>query len=164
MSVAPLKTLRDVPRDQRQPMSKEDSKAFLTATMAQMRGEKPLSAADLRSMIETKDAPFSVKVMAARLTLADDACRFAPMTVLFLTSLCNSPAKVVLWAHYLVRRTYELDGGIVDNGVLAIDFPMGFPTDEGVSAIWDAQKLVATLASNALDTPDPWKRGASVAA
>ncbi len=164
MSATALKTLRDVPRDHRRVMTKDESRLFLEATYSQLGGERPQSAAEFRSEMDAAAAPFAIKVMAARLMLADEACRFAPSTVMFLTSLCSTPAQIVLWAHYLVRRTYELGGGVVDNHVLSSDFPMGFPTDEGMSAIWEAQKRAEAPSSNALDMALPWQREIAIAA
>lgn len=149
--------LRSVPSCDRRQMTREESGTFIQASMAGSAGkDAPKSASDL--VREFDSGPLAVRIMVRRLALGEPELRFSPMTVLFLCSLCETPAKVVQWAHYLVQRSYEVAPAVVDTGVLAEDFPWGFPTEEGMSALWDLQKRSDAPCGNALDGAEPWRR------
>lgn len=134
-----LLTLLDVPEAQRRPMTREVSEAFIRCSLGS-RAEPPRSADEIAADIGKHGRlPAQLAILSGRLRAAGPDMRFSTSAVLFLASLCASPGRCVLWAHYLVTRTRDTDA-IVDVERLATDFPNGFPTDEGALAIWDAQK------------------------
>ena len=135
-----LLTMRDVPEPQREPMSREATEIFVCGTLSQQRGkDKVMDAAALLQEVGGESGPAAAVILISHLRAGDGTLRFSLMTTVFLAFISRNPARAVMWAHYLVRRSYET-GAVVDNDVLAQDFPSGFPTDEGASRIWDAQK------------------------
>lgn len=64
-----------------------------------------------------------------------------PWTLLFVSSLVDSPGKLVMYLHGL-RRWQQLNfGRDIDMVRLGTVFPFGFPTDEALHSLWDEQKL-----------------------
>ena len=136
----PLPTMRDVPAAQCEPMPYEVFEIFVKAAVASMQGaDKVVDASALFQEVGGEKAPPALAILVSRLQAGDGTLRFSMMTAIFLALISPSPGRAVLWAHYLVRRSYEINA-VVDIDMLATDFPMGFPTDEGASRIWDAQK------------------------
>lgn len=76
-----------------------------------------------------------------------------PMLV-FVCTLCDSPGKAVMWVHALKRLEQKL-GREVGMTELAHAFPMGFPIDPALHALWEAQKAIGGAKDNYLDTVAP---------
>lgn len=53
---------------------------------------------------------------------------------------CTNPGSCVMWAFTFNRMFLENGGKPVDMTAIAYAFPIGFPTETGLSEIWDAQK------------------------
>lgn len=72
----------------------------------------------------------------------------------FLTFLSNGNAgTAVLWAAFLNAMVKKHSK--VDMDRIAHCFPMGFPTDEALSKVWDAQKT--ELGANSVDLAFNWE-------
>ena len=63
-----------------------------------------------------------------------------PACLALLSYLCDSPGGMVMYIHAL--RYLQLRGNLESIGMneLAQQFPMGFPTQEALHTLWDAQK------------------------
>ena len=70
----------------------------------------------------------------------------------------GSPGAAVLWA-CTVLHAYALHGTVTFVRVSMQLFPMGFPTKEQTTEVWDSQKghfMGLEGVDNWLDTPEPW--------
>ena len=156
-----LKTLLDVPRDLRRPMTREESESFVHCSLVDTKGGKDQPIEDVAA--EFSDAPLALAILLKRIRVAAPATPVRTATVLFLTSLCDSPGTVVLWAFYLVKRGAELGRAVRIADLAMDDFPDGFPTRDGYTAIWDEQKGIrhGRSVDNLLDTREAWSCAAS---
>lgn len=85
------------------------------------------------------DLPLGAKILLGRMQAV--GLSMSGQLFLFIVSLCDSPGTLVMW-------TYALRSWQVRNGVAKVDldhfsrqlFPLGIPTEEGLSAAWAAQK------------------------
>ena len=142
------KSLLDVPEAQRAPMSREVSEVFVRLTFADREAEDMPIA---KAWEELRGTASQTHILVGRLTDASDILVRVP-TLLFVSYLCATPGRCVLWAYTLAVLTRDL-GRAVRVSDLADRFPWGFPTDEGCLAIWDAQKQDR---GNHLDSPEVW--------
>jgi hypothetical protein len=159
-----IPNLTTVPSSERAPMSRVETEMFLACTMLSSEGKlDPVPAAELPDAIGklfdsklTED--YVSQIFLKRLTLSD--VLYDPCVAAFMCILPDRPGMAVLWAWTLYDRTREL-GRPYTMGDLTNDFPMGFPTKEGMEKAWDRQKGYTqdppVKCDNMLDKAEPWK-------
>lgn len=130
-----------------QPMSPEQSKVFISMNFLERdeQGAKGV-AADLN-----KD--FLWNVIQKRADLYK--LKYTIPMLVFVRFLCNSPGTAVMWVHALKRLEQKTPTGTVTLETLAHAFPVGFPKDADLHAMWDAQKGLGDSVDNYLDTVAP---------
>lgn len=134
-------------------MSRTSTESFVRCCLAENPGVDPKTAGQLQA--EFANPPFALAIFLGRLKAADPKLVYSESIILFLASLCDTPARVVLWAHHVVTSTRRMPvGAALTMTDLAHDFPDGFPTEAGYGRIWDAQK---GLGGNRLDMVDAWR-------
>ncbi len=143
------RSLLDVPEAQREPMSRDVSGVFIQMSFADRESEDMLIA---KAWEDLGGKSPQTTILVGRLAKAVPDISVRVPTLLFVSYLCSSPARCVLWAYTLAVLTREL-GHAVQIGDLAWRFPNGFPTDEGCLGIWDAQK---GSRGNRLDFAENW--------
>lgn len=151
-------TLTAVPESLRRPMTPEESAMFFKMTMTPDFIATPDGIEE--ALGEQGMAIFAIAVMIKRLQNVKPLSNYSLNAILFVTSLCDSPGKVVMWAYTLAEETRK--GGVCNMSALVDLFPHGFPTDAGYSQIWDAQKLSREERGdgwndNWLDTQAAWQ-------
>jgi len=131
-----IKSLTDVPSNQRVPMSMEQSEVFIKCMMADIQEIK------IATDEQVRDNHPILQILWDRLSLSCRNNGYEPRVtlpaLLFLAYMSRTPAEAVMWAYTLFQMMKKYD--IIGVTVLSLEFPMGFPVDAGILAIWDAQK------------------------
>src|SRR5262245_56794777 len=115
-----------------EPMSREMTELFLKATMLDMQKPEPFTEKVAAEM------GWLGKILYSRLQAYGGECTVAVAVIVGMLSK-GSPGNVVMYAFTLARIS-KLTEKIVDTKELSLRFPWGFPTEEGLLEIWDAQK------------------------
>lgn len=125
------------------PMAIEQSKAFISMNFLERdeQGAKGL-AADL-----SKD--FLWNVIQKRADLYK--LKYTIPMLVFVRFLCTTPGTAVMWVHALLRLQQKTKEKITTTS-LAVAFPVGFPTEDTLQKLWDAQKGIGGAKDNYLDT------------
>jgi hypothetical protein len=139
-----MKSLLDVPNDERVPMTQEESEIFIKCCLAEK--EKP----DAPFEINDK-TPFLMRIMDSWLAHTETQVTF--WTALFVAMLSRTPGDVVMWV-YTLNLLQKKNNKKVDTMDLAIAFLWGFPTEEGRNKIWKSQKT--ENGTNLLDKAETW--------
>lgn len=145
-----VKSLLDF-KDKCQAMTEEQSRDFVMCFLEENQDKK--MSEEAMSKLEND---FSYKLMSKRLKMAK-----VPVSIwalLFLTTLCNSPGKLVMYA-YVCCIIFKKNGRGVTIQDLAEEFPVGFPTEDATRECWDSQKGLEhgiKNVDNLLDTREPW--------
>jgi len=105
--------------------------------------------------MKENEIPFTYKVMEARIGQHPTA-KITTCCKLAVASICDTPAKAVMWAYTLCRIAEYEELPVVTLTKLANHFPHGFPTEESYKKVWDAQKNPESPLGNLLDTPIVW--------
>lgn len=86
-----------------------------------------------------KDFPF-IKILSDRLNLLN--CQTDKRTRIFVSLLCNTPGKAVMYAYYLAYKSkkHNLETIKIDDVCLNI-LPNGCFTEESLNDAWDSQKV-----------------------
>lgn len=117
-----------------EPMSNELTTIFLAVMMGNVDREV------LESM-------FTYKVIVARSEALglemEDSVRD------FLACLCKSPGTVTMYLSLL--RQEQANGNRITMSFWSDLFPMGYPSEDNLQELWDAQKVAGAPLGNALD-------------
>jgi hypothetical protein len=159
-----LPTLIAVPESQRGPMDDTIMFVFAAANIVENRfPTSPIPANDLPAAISLRYTEalaecFIAQILIGRLKTTDLV--FSPDVTAMLIALSTNPGRAVSWAYYLYEETRKR--GALTMHDLALDFPMGFPTEEGAHAYWDSQKGRVQEppmkgVDNVLDQEETWK-------
>ena len=113
------------------PMSKELSEMMISLCFA---GDK--------FSIPEKEKPFTFKVIEKRLEFCFTYKINDARLILLICAVAENPARIIMYLWYLQSWCHK-------NGVREVDFemftirifPMGFPTEQVMSDIWDAAKV-----------------------
>ena len=135
------------------PLTEDESKFFINAMMASAnhKGEMPAE------MLESLQKTFVFAVMEKRLEMCD--AKVDPFLLAFVSSLCDSPGKAVLWAWTLAFIYVQIGSGApVEFAFWTTYFPTGVPTEEELRRIWDEQKAPGKPLGNTVDDPDFWPK------
>lgn len=139
------------------PMSQEDSEYFVQCLMLSKQLTNPDHFLEIENDIKTT---LPGKIFYNRMEVMDVKC--CPLAAAFILSLCNNPAKAVLWAFSLfcMQRMSKLERVTLDE-IADEYFPNGFPNELEFQRIWTAQKQPADIArgitGNAIDNFDNWQ-------
>ncbi len=150
-----LKTTLDVPALDCPPMSREETATFVRCCAIDTNATDA-TAAETTKLFRTP-LPFALAILLKRIEVHAPELPLRGGVVMCLACMCDNPAKAVMWAFYLVKRTRAL-GHSVTMHDLAQDFPYGFPADDAMSTLWDDQKGYkhGLRNDNLLDTAAPW--------
>jgi hypothetical protein len=140
-----MKSLLDA--TEREPMTPSQTEMMMKLML--MPGLPGAMLADMRQ----KSLAFAI--IESRLEAVD--AEVAPQVQVFISMKCKSPGDAVMWA-YTLTVMYVNHGRQVDLGMLAEEFPMGFPTEKAASEIWDSQKQEGAPLGNGYDQMDQWPR------
>lgn len=75
----------------------------------------------------------------------------------FVSMICNSPGKVVMWAYTLTLMYVRKESKLLFKDYLD-QFGKGIPTDEALRRCWDTQKDADCPLGNWLDDMDNWPK------
>lgn len=163
--MAQIKSLLDVPEEKRVPMTQKDTEIFAKCFLME------LNMKDQKADMEFKEEEANqfgrlALVLFKRLHYA--GTKVSAATALFVTHYSQgSPGNAVLWA-WTLHQMWLKQNRIVNLQDLAESFPFGFPTEEAIGEIWDAQKVHlhnvprdSVLMDNMLDAPFTWKENPS---
>lgn len=137
-----VKSLLDVPEEQRGVLSDADASMFMRA-----------STLDAKPTVFTRNAPDFDKffkeggeIFLDRLDL--DGTKVSVAVGLWIVYYCTHEApgekrvpNLILWAYTLNRIRRKQKCEMVTMTELADEFPFGFPTQEGMDEIWESQKV-----------------------
>lgn len=112
-------------------MNNQQFQNFLNAAFMEQEN------ADLFSLEDAKKFGFFAEVMQKRLEFSGTNATFP--CAIFVLTLCNKVSDVVLWS-YTLNRMFKKFKKNITLQELANCFPCGFPIEEEVNKIWDAQK------------------------
>lgn len=133
-----------------QPMDKEQSEMFMRLLMGEMQGKTQPFTPE-----QATEFGFLGKVLLSRLDLGQ--IKISTALALWCIVLSNgSPGGIVQWA-WTMRELFLQHGKrmlTVNDWTMA--FPMGVPTEEECSRIWDLQKQEGAPAGNGLDRGEVW--------
>lgn len=133
-----------------QPMDKEQSEMFIRLLMGEMQGNvQPFTPE------KANEIGFLGKVLLSRLDLG--GVKISMFLALWCVVLSNgSPGGVVQWAWTLREMWLAQDKRMVVINDWTMAFPMGVPTEEECSRVWDLQKQEGAPAGNGLDRGEVW--------
>lgn len=130
------------------PMTKDEASVFVQIVMGERISKTPPEAPPDVSI------PVGLQILRQRCKIA--GIEVSEWTLLWLTTLCDSPGKCVMWAHSLVVATRKL-GKVVTIAEWAELSPNGVPTDGAYSDFWRTQKQDGAPLNNYLDAAEAWE-------
>ena len=98
---------------------------------------------------------FLGKVFARRLHA--HGVRLELRAALYVLSLLTSPGDSTMWVWTLFNLQRNADHVVTLDELIGV-FPLGVPSPEAYSGLWDAQKNTKSSLGNALDAPETWVR------
>lgn len=119
------------------PMDEDHSKMLITLLFASRSPMKPEMEAIVKE-IEEKSLAF--KIIKSRLL----GLGYEPDVTLlmFMSTMVDNPGSAVMYAHYLAYKGKKHSVRKIDIQFMCERvFPIGFPTDEDMSKVWDMQKV-----------------------
>lgn len=133
-----------------QPMDEEQSEMFIRLVMGELQGNvQPFTPE------KAIEIGFLGKVLWSRLDLG--GIKISMFLALWCIVVSNgNVGRVVQWA-WTMRELYIQHGKrllVVNDWTMA--FPMGVPTEEECSRVWDLQKQEGAPAGNGLDRGEVW--------
>jgi len=135
------------------PMTEDETGMFLQCIMMEQSGFKRGQDEEIEKGLESSLGYkiFDKRIQAAGLDVT------LPL-VMFLVSLCENPAHVVMWAYTLnvIKATKGIEGRPVATEDFANAFPMGIPTEDGYKTSWNEQKQTGEPVGNSVDNFENW--------
>lgn len=114
------------------PMSESTSIAFMQLAMVDMK---------------TPDAPMPEQLLGQGMVqIAMSRAEWmqlniTPRVIVFLCFMFPSPGSIVMLLSYMKRCALRDNCNLVNMQYLSEIFPLGFPVDDDMHALWDAQKV-----------------------
>lgn len=133
------------------PLSESESKAMVQLFVGEKGKPVPV---DLVKQMRAGSMTFQIIESRSQAAGAD----VHPALVLFLSTLCENPAKAVMWAWTLAHIALESGGGEIGFDIWTAYFPMGVPKDEEYRRIWEDQKESGKPLGNNLDDAEFWPK------
>lgn len=113
---------------QKQPMTEETSKIFITMYMSEIEGFNP--------KIKEEDKPPLYQIIEKRV----EHCfqyKLTPQLILFLCQLTQSPGKAIMYLWYFQYYSFKNNIDLISLELIATKmFMMGFPSDSDLSNLW----------------------------
>lgn len=133
-----------------QPMDKEQSEMFMRLVLGEIQGNIQLFTTE-----EANEFGFLGKILLRRLDLGQ--IKISTALALWCIVLSNgSPGVIVQWAWTMRALFIQHDKRIVNVNDWTMAFPMGVPTEDECSRVWDLQKQEGAPAGNGLDRGEVW--------
>lgn len=124
-----IQSFLDVPANERVAMDETTSKLFIECTFSELEKNTEFTE-DFASKHPIFEILFR-RLKSANVTVT------IPVAIFVSHLSGGSPGEIVLWAWTLTKLSRQNKCNMES---LAYAFPMGFPTEEGSSKIWRAQK------------------------
>ncbi len=121
------------------PMSNDECQLFMKAHMGEMHS--PV----IFDQTNQKNRPELAEAVKNSESLGIFACRLHPDTrltvslFLFISTLCDSPGKLVMWS-YTLHRMHQQYKRTLTFAEFSHEFPWGIPTEECYRVCWERQK------------------------
>jgi hypothetical protein len=138
-------TIRTLIGSASRPMTKDESGIFLAAIM-----NPALEGTFDEDFAE--ELGFSGKVLERRLAACTTAKITKGLAVLVVIMSNGNPGNLVMWAYTFHKMN---KGQVLTINDFANEFPMGVPSEEGFSAVWDSQKN-SVNGGNLIDDVKNW--------
>ena len=126
--------MKDLRESKTEEMNSIESQLFIKCTMLELSKSKVKIEDDVMTLINNRLKQYNIEATI-------------PL-IMFLSTLCDTPAKAVMWAYTLFKM---YDNKIIDIKHFAAEFMDGIPTDEGYREMWENQKNVDAPLGNLLD-------------
>lgn len=125
---------------------------------------EPVPAKELEDrlfQLTGKTLPFTIAVLVKRLEAMCPEIEFSPSVIFLVSGRINSPGVAVLYAYSLYQETMKQGGPLSVEYMCLQVMPNGFPTDDHMRQIWDAQKgrtlENGTVCDNYIDHAEAWR-------
>lgn len=130
------------------PMSVGDTQTLLGLALDEVAVERGVP-----SRLPLSEPVFKAPiVLMLRSRLARLGVAITPQAVIFVSLLCKgSPGSATMYAQGLYRLFEDRGRVQLNTEALAMAFPIGFPTEARLQALWDMQKCSTAPNSNMLD-------------
>ena len=134
-------------------MNKPLSETFFSLMMAEMQCKQdPTRLAAIKANVETKRSSI-IQIAHARMTQSLPNAEWSPLFLILIDALsAGSPGNAVMWAAYAVGHVRNGKPATVQ--AMAEQFPIGFPIEGVLHAIWDGQK--SESGHNLIDSAQFW--------
>lgn len=147
-----VKSFLDVPAEQLRGCTREEGQAIFVLAPKEISNE-PLPD----FMTTALEEDFLLRIMRARLGVS--TVTVTPYLQILLSAMMDSPGKAVLWAYTVLCLARKLNKTTVALADFVYAFADGFPNEDAMRELWDAQKHRNAPAGNLLDTNDVWQWG-----
>lgn len=114
------------------PLTSEEIQIIMNLTFASFDDLQ-----EMRQQIEKAQAP-SYAILSGRLEY--HKIEVDLRLVIFISCMCSTPGECVMWA-YTLKCIRDRDGEVTFDNFMTHHFGSGLPSDETISAVWNAQKL-----------------------
>ena len=155
-----VKSLLDVSRQFVGPLTKESGKVFMECLLL----EDPVAETQKikrEDWIYNEENP-SLQVLLTRLAWPKEVVEISTSLAAFIVFIAKGiPGNLVLWAYTIHKVQQKTGNKVVTLGDLVTYLPYkekGWPTDEGLTEIWDSQKGFVHKVSedNLIDLRETW--------
>ena len=139
------------PENMTAPMDETQTRIMIGMLMKRDNSGKTLDGIQ-EELTPLGELPFALKVLLGRLQSHGPQQEYNVSVVLFLACICTSPGEAVMWARSLAYETYKKGSVYTLDDICMNALPMGMPTQERISQVWDAQKNFRHAQDNWFDT------------
>lgn len=92
--------------------------------------------------IKEKDKPFEIRLIEKALQTRFTFKLEDPTLILFIATIGGSAGKIIMYLTYIQYRLKQLDERVLTWDIFAMSiFSHGFPKEEEMHRLWDAQKV-----------------------
>jgi len=139
---------KEFEKTQKQPMDYFTSEILVKLSLSK----------DMSYAITEEEKPFLYKLMEKRIEVIHDF-ELDERTLVFLCCICKSAGISVMYCWYLQYESKKRNIRHISLETFCEIFPMGFPSEDDLSRLWDAQKVHSERmgSDNLLDYPQAGK-------
>jgi len=145
----------------RRVLDQKESEIFIQMSMLDLQGQDKEKTDGAHQDLLARS--LSYRIMVERLTQAGSIEFISRPLMFFLLTVTDRPGTAVLWAYTLNWMATQVE--CVNLSQWAMQFPDGLPTEPGMQAAWEAQKLQVMgieyefpESDNWIDNIDNWPR------
>lgn len=161
-----MKSYLDTPRDRQQPLNKEAFTAlYVLGRREAMIGVRAydynIPLAEQLPEVNPEVAKATEESIGFRILtsrLKPHGVKITPLTLAFLTLLCENPGKCVVWAFTIFCATKRRPETVYALEHFCDDFPFGIPDETYQREVWEAQKAPHAPLGNLLDIAEDWPK------